>query len=205
MPGQEWHLDEAAELLMGAGVVAPAIVVAIANAGKHRIDEYTPTRDVRHRAGGAADLYGRMLVEEIKPEIDRTYRTVADARVTGLCGSSLGGLVTLDLGLRYPRVFGRLAVMSPAVWWDRRCIVAAVNGLTSATGQRIWLDIGLEEGRTALRDARALRDALVAKGWRLGDDLAYLEAPGASHAEGAWAARVPEVLRFLYPPGTGSV
>jgi hypothetical protein len=45
-----------------------------------------------------------------------------------------------------------------------------------------------------------LRDRLVEKGWRLYDDLYYLEAEGAGHSEGAWAARVDPVLRFLFPP-----
>jgi len=45
-----------------------------------------------------------------------------------------------------------------------------------------------------------LRDRLVEKGWRLHDDLHYLEVEGADHSEGAWAARIDPVLRFLYPP-----
>jgi hypothetical protein len=45
-----------------------------------------------------------------------------------------------------------------------------------------------------------LRDRLVEKGWRLHDDLHYLEVEGADHSEGAWAARVDPVLRFLFPP-----
>ena len=50
-----------------------------------------------------------MLVEEVKPFIDRTYRTLKDAKHTGLGGSSLGGLVSLYLGLKYQSVFGRPA------------------------------------------------------------------------------------------------
>ncbi|HKP92871.1 MAG TPA: hypothetical protein VJS88_03165, partial [Chthoniobacterales bacterium] len=38
------------------------------------------------------------------------------------------------------------------------------------------------------------------KGWRLHDDLHYLEVQGADHSEGAWAARIDPVLRFLFPP-----
>ena len=54
----------------------------------------------------------------------RRYRTLPDASNTALGGSSLGGLATLHLGLTHPDVFGRLAVMSPSVWWDNRAILA---------------------------------------------------------------------------------
>ncbi len=63
---------------------------------------------------------------------------------------------------------------------------------------KIWLDTGtLEDG---WERARELRDRLVDKGWRLHDDLHYLEADGSDHSEGAWAARVDPALRFLFPP-----
>jgi hypothetical protein len=48
-------------------------------------------------------------------------------------------------------------------------------------------------------DARALRDALISKGWQLGDDLAHFEADGAEHTESAWAQRVDPMLQFLFP------
>src|SRR5579871_4912540 len=98
----EWHLDETAQALIPAKEIAPLIIVGIYNAGIHRIDEYTPARDPKMSMGGQADLYGRMLVEELKPFIDRRYRTLKDAAHTGLGGSSLGGLVSLYLGLKHP-------------------------------------------------------------------------------------------------------
>jgi hypothetical protein len=59
--------------------------------------------------------------------------------------------------------------------------------------------MGTGEGERSVADARALRDALVAKGWTPGKDLSYLEAPGAEHNEDAWARRVEPMLRFLFP------
>ena len=114
-------------------------------------------------------------------------------------GSSLGGLVTLYLGLRYPTVFSRLAVVSPSVWWQNRAILKTVAALGEKPALRIWLDIGTKESTKAVPDARALRNALIRKGWRLGEDLAYLEADGAEHTESAWAQRVDPMLRVLFP------
>jgi predicted alpha/beta superfamily hydrolase len=199
IPGQEWRVDETAQRLILAGAIEPLIVVGIYNAGKDRVDEYTATKEAKYNAGGKADLYGRLLVEELKPFIDSQYRTLDDARHTGLGGSSLGGLVSLHLGLKYPKVFGRLAVVSPSVWWDNREILREVGALKKKPKARVWLDIGTDESEEAAPDARLLRDALVAKGWKLDSDLKYFEAQGAKHNEAAWAERVEAILKFLYP------
>src|SRR5437588_435457 len=111
IPGQEWRIDETAQSLIAAGKIEPLIIVGIYNTGAGRVNEYTPAEDAKYKAGGKADLYGRMLTEELKPFIDATYRTLKSGKHTGLGGSSLGGLVSLYLGLKYPKVFSRLAVI----------------------------------------------------------------------------------------------
>ena len=100
IPGRDWGVDETAERLIKAGEIEPLIIVGIYNTGMDRLDEYTPTADDRLKKGGSADLYGRMLVDELKPFIDSSYRTNSGHEHTGLGGSSLGGLVSLYLGLK---------------------------------------------------------------------------------------------------------
>ncbi|MGH9970345.1 MAG: alpha/beta hydrolase [Pyrinomonadaceae bacterium] len=205
IPGQEWRVDEAAESLTSQGKIEPLIIVGIYNTGKDRVNEYTPAQDEKFKAGGKADLYGRMLVEELKPFIDATYRTRKDADHTGLGGSSLGGLVSLYLGLKYSNVFGRLAVVSPSVWFANKQIVRYVEALPKKPSLRIWLDMGTKEGRDkeeagkTLDDVRLLKDTLEKKGWKPEKDLKYFEAEGAEHNERAWAARVESILLFLFP------
>ncbi len=198
IPGQEWRVDETARALIESQAIEPVIIVGVYNTGKERVEEYTPSADPRFKVGGKAELYGRLLVEELKPFIDSSYRTRAGAKDTGLGGSSLGGLVTMYLGLRYPQVYGKLAVVSPSVWWDGRRILADVASFGSKERARIWLDMGTDEGLNAAADARRLRDALVSKGWRLDSDLKYFEAEGARHTEADWALRVNPMLRFLF-------
>jgi predicted alpha/beta superfamily hydrolase len=197
--GQEWQVDETAQTLIEQGKIEPLIIVGIYNMGEQRIHEYTQTHDDRKQAGGQAGLYGRFLVEEVKPFIDRRYRTLVEPQHTGLGGSSLGGLVTMHLGLRYPHYFGKLMVMSPSVWWDRGVILREVEWLKAKPATRIWLDMGTKEGHILLEQARMLRDHLLAQDWRLKDDLHYHEARGARHTESAWAKRVGPALRFLFP------
>lgn len=201
LPGQEWRVDEAADSLIRNHRTPPFIVVAVANTSA-RMREYTRAADPKHGGGGLAP-YERFLIEELKPFIDRTYRTRPGPSHTGIVGSSLGGLASLALGLDHPEVFGLVGAVSPSVWFADRDILTFAR---AGTGHpfRLWLDMGGAEGSAAaagsrpwLDDARALRDALVARGWREGADLRYVEAEGAAHNEQAWARRVPAIIEFL--------
>ena len=100
-----------------------------------------------------------MLVEELKPFIDERYRTLAGSSNTGLGGSSLGGLATLYLGFTYPEIFGKLAVLSPSVWWDNQAILKIIGRSQPKPRLKIWLSMGTEESKNGLRDAESLRDA----------------------------------------------
>lgn len=196
--GVEWGVDETAERLIADRRLAPFIIVAIDHMGAARAQEFTPTRDLAHGTGGGADGYARFLVSELKPWVDRTFRTRVEAADTAICGSSLGGLVSLHLGLEYPDVFGTLAVLSPSLWWDGRMLIARAGALPERLPWRLWLDAGTDEGGDTLDNVRALRDVLVEKGWVPGEDLAYREVQGATHSEAAWAARVEDVLLFAF-------
>ena len=106
----------------------------------------------------------------------------------------------MTLGLWFPNVFTRLAVLSPSVWWDDEVIVRGVLALEKKFPLKIWLDTGSAE--PGWERARNLCAALIDRGWNLYDDLEYHEFEGADHSEAAWGARVDPVLRFLYPPIT---
>lgn len=193
-----WRAHTTADRLTREGIIEPVILVGINNSGLRRVAEYTPSRDPSLR-GGDGDLYGRMLVEELKPCIDREFRTLSDAANTGLGGSSLGGLISLYLGFTYPEVFGKIAAMSPSVWWDNCAILRTVSTGRVRPHLRIWLDMGTAEGLRHLRDTDLLHRRLLERGWRDGLDLFYLRAANALHDEDAWAARFDQVLRFLFP------
>ncbi len=198
IPGRTWRAGSTADALNEEQRAEPLILVGVANTGLRRMPEYTPTRDFR-MGGGEGARYGRLLIEELKPFIDATFRTQPAAERTGLGGSSLGGLITLYLGLEHPNVFTRLAILSPSIWWDHRSILTFVASATPKPPLKIWLDIGTAEGQRHVRDTELLARLLVKHGWRDGDDLAFFKVPGAVHDEDAWAARFDQVLSFLYP------
>jgi predicted alpha/beta superfamily hydrolase len=200
--GVAWGVDETAQTMILSGEIQPLIIVGIYNAGACRIDEYTPVKAERGRAkghGGQADRYGRMIIEELKPFVDKNYLTRPEREFTGIGGSSLGGLVSLHLGFKRPDVFSRVAAISPAVWWSNNQIIRETAKLPERLPLRIWLDIGKREGSQIKHQVRALKEMLLAQGWTAGADFAYAEIPNARHEEAAWAARFGEILKFLYP------
>jgi predicted alpha/beta superfamily hydrolase len=110
----------------------------------------------------------------------------------------LGGLVTLCLGLRHPGVFSRLGVLSPSVWWDRRAVLRTVREARPKPSLRIWVDMGVREGRRHVENAQLLRAGLVKAGWVEGEDLHYEEVEGGTHSEASWGGRFGRVLEWLF-------
>ena len=88
--------------------------------------------------------------------------------------------MTLWIASESPGQFGRLLVMSPSVWWDRRMILRHLRRQPLDPATRIWLDAGRHEGRAVVRDTRALRDLLREQGH---DRLCYVEDPDGDHSE----------------------
>ncbi len=215
----EWLIDETMETLSEEGI--EAIVVAVPNAvaaqpsvRAGRMQEYSPHRDDEGR-GGNGDAYLEFLAATVKLLVDAAFPTRQEPAATGIAGSSMGGLISLYAVVARPDVFGFAGVISPALWFaDGRLLHEDAPRLRP--GPRIYVDVGGREGEheaTALRrttmarryvdDARALRDVLVGNGFRPGEDLVYVEDPDALHHQSAWALRMPRMLRFLLPAGTG--
>jgi len=198
IPGMDWHVGHTADRLIHGGQVAPLIIVGIYNVGKQRLGEYTPT-SVPRLGGGQANRYAKFLLEEVRPFLQERYRVSGSVENTGIGGSSLGGLVSLYLGLRLPHVFGKIAALSPSVWWNERVILRFAAAAPVQPIPRIWLDAGTREGGCTVEDAERFRDILLRKGWQLGRDLHYERVEGAEHNEAAWSRRVGPFLQFLFP------
>lgn len=197
--GQDWRAGQAADECIRRGRVEPLIIVGIYNAGKSRVREYTPWRAPK-LGGGGADRYAKFLLKEVMPFIQAIYRVKRGPADTGIGGSSLGGLLSLYLGLKEPELFGKVAALSPSVWWDRGAIHRfAAKSETRHERPKIWLDIGTREGPRIVDQVEHFRDVLLRKGWRLGESLHFDRVEGGEHNEAAWARRVAPFLEFLFP------
>jgi len=78
-----------------SGKMKPTIFV-FANGGK-----YSGYRDWKEGYVRAET----MLIRELIPHIDATYRTIADGKHRALCGYSMGAAGSVRLALKYPKLF----------------------------------------------------------------------------------------------------
>jgi len=201
----EWHADETADRLIRERKLPPMILVAIANTSD-RMNEYTPVKDVRLKLGGKGARYARFVAEELKPFIDTTYRTRPGRETTAVIGSSLGGLIAMEMTLNHPEVFGLCGAISPSGWWANKQLLADVKSHADAAKLgRFWIDMGTREGARkpdavspAVDRVKMLADALKADGLTQERDYHLEIIEGGEHNETAWAARLDQVLLYLF-------
>lgn len=226
-PFGEWGVDEVLSGMMARGEAPRTLVVGVWNTPKRYV-EYGPAALVdavpeptgsvlkaQARAPLESDAYLAFLVEELKPFIDRTYRTRPAREHTSMMGSSMGGLISLYGGLTYPEIFGAVGCVSthwplgsgegPGVSRDQ-WRTDVLSGLTTyleralpkPSGTRFYFDHGDQNLDSNYAPYQARVDAIfAARGYRRGRDVESLAFPGADHNEPSWNRRLPIPLKFL--------
>lgn len=204
--GTEWRVDETATDLIKKREIQPLIVVGIWNTAD-RMDEYTLTKDERFGVGGRGLDYIRFIVEELKPLIDRTYRTRTDRESTSIGGSSLGGLIAMHACLEQPDVFGHCLAFSPSLGWDQESLLKSLQSEKKwPANTRLWLSMGTREGRDSesqkqnLVRAQRLHQLLSPDVTTIKASVQFHEFADASHDEKSWAAQLPIALKSTTHP-----
>ncbi|AVR98316.1 alpha/beta hydrolase-fold protein [Pseudoduganella armeniaca] len=188
----EWHLDEVADRLAASGAMREIIVVGIDNT-PDRIAEYTECCDARW-GGGKVDGYAAFVADTVKPLIDARYRTLPGREHTAVMGSSMGGIVSVAIAQRYPRLFGMAGTMSGSFWWNNGALIDATP---AGLPVRFYIDAGT--AMDGVEFTRSFHGALLARGYRDGKDLLYHEDVGGVHNERDWASRVHRALVWFFP------
>jgi predicted alpha/beta superfamily hydrolase len=193
--GVEWGIDETADRLIGAGIMDEVIVVGIDNTPE-RMAEYTPCCDPKH-GGGMLDAYQAFVVDTVKPHIDRTLRTLPGRETTAIMGSSLGGIASVYIGQHRPQVFSKVGGVSSSFWWNDGKMVSQPAPRVAV---KFYLDAGTSND--GIEGTIAMRDVMLAQGYRTGADLLYYADEGGIHNEKSWAARVDRPLTWFFPWGS---
>lgn len=160
--GQDYHVDEALELLYADGSIEGVIAVGVFYSS-NRYDECSPWVNTRmlawnvpnaaSREGGEGDAYINFLVNTLKPEIDRRYRTLPDRENTAIAGGSMGGLISLYGGLKRQDIFSRIIAFSPAVWFTEsggtwlsaNRLINYIKSISIREDTKIFLYVGTRE------------------------------------------------------------
>jgi len=198
--GESWNLHQTAEKLIKKNLIEEIIIVAADNMEEERLSEYAHQdgfyKDKRVEARGFE--YEKFFIRELMPYIEDNYRVKQGPENTALMGSSMGGLVTFNIGLRRTDLFSKLAVMSPSLWWGKSSPLEKINSYNyQKLDSKIWLDTGEAEGKF-MSFNEALISRLKYLKNNLSLDLNYYQVPEAVHSETAWAARVHCPLLYFY-------
>lgn len=220
-----WAADKAMLAAARSAKIAPRIIVGIWPPGKDRYRTYLPASayllatdaigakmDEMAEGPVASGAYLDWIADELRPWIDRSFRTLSGPANTAMIGSSMGGLMSCHAFVERPLIFGQAgcvsthwplidpdaadAVLDEVIALDQRWFVVRLG---EPGGRRLWMDHG-----TATLDARypryqaAIDTAVAAQGWQRGTDFDSKVYPGAEHEENAWATRLPEIFAFLF-------
>jgi predicted alpha/beta superfamily hydrolase len=189
---QDWEVDEWCTLLMTAGEMREIIAVAVYS---------TEDRELEYNPSLAGASYARFLIEELKPWVDREYRTEPGAVSTAVAGASLGGTLAFYLAWTRPDVFSAAACLSPAFRLrEDCCCLDLVKTSADIPDVRLFLYCGLGDPteRELAEGVAEMATLLKQRGYEPGRRLAVVEDREGRHEEAAWARHTGEWLRFLY-------
>jgi enterochelin esterase-like enzyme len=219
---QEWKVDEWASKLMSTNKTKDFIVVAVHNIPELRWEDLFPekamgflseeelktVKDISNRADYTlnGNNYLRFIVEELKPEIDKSFSTKTDASHTFVMGSSMGGLMSMYALSEYPNVFGGAACLSThwpgAVPSENQLLPNAIFkymeiNLPNAGKHKLYFDYGNQTLDAYYPQYGPRVDAILqAKGYT-DKDSKNLFFEGTDHSENSWNKRLDQPLRFL--------
>lgn len=192
--GKSWGMKEYLEKTK-----LPLLLVAVEcnPEGDNRMREYAPW-DIVWKGKTLFEGRGRLtmdwIVNELKPRIDREYRTLPDREHTLIAGSSMGGLMSLYAVTAYNDTFSKAAALSPSLWGARHHEQELKAPLRQPT--RIYMDMGTGETEghiTVLTGLFAAAQRLT----RAGASVDARVVPDAQHSEAYWEQRIPVFMEYL--------
>ncbi|MEZ4798671.1 MAG: alpha/beta hydrolase-fold protein [Flavobacteriales bacterium] len=189
----EWKIDETMSSLKGC---QKSIIVGIDNGGNDRLNEYTfGVNDSLHNIPQGNEIL-EFITKNLKSVIDYNFRTLKDRKNTSIGGSSLGANMALAAVIKYPDVFSKAMVLSPAYWADPELEKMVANSMPKVD-TKIYYACGTNEGRgEVLQDMIKMNNLLVDIGYQE-NQLFMMDWPEGSHSEAFWAEEFPRAYRWL--------
>lgn len=143
-----------------------------------------------------AGNFGDMLINEVIPDIDATYRTIADRDHRAMAGLSLGGMLTNRVGMEKLDHFAWIGIFSGGVVGDPATAHGGVMADAEAFNERVHLifqSSGSEEGPARVLDNQ---EQLEAAGINA---VAYI-SPGTAHDWMTWRRSLYQFAPLLFNP-----
>lgn len=195
-PYGNWHVDHRLAEMAEQGW-GDIIVIAIDHAEEERIREFSPP-EVTKFGVSAGRQYAQFMAEELKPFVDKNFRTLPGRQSTGIGGSSMGGLISIYCGFIYPEIFGKMMIFSPSLWLTPKIYFHAIN-FFNPFQTKIYLYAGGNEGSNMIPNVQRLRAALQRKGLD-GSKIEFNLSidPEGEHNEQKWGREFPRAVEWLF-------
>ncbi len=191
----EWKVDEILDSLYKTKNFS-IIVVGIDNGEMLRINEYLPW-DNKKYGKGEGQAYVDFIVQDLKPMIDKRYRTLSDRENTAIMGSSMGGLISHYAIFKYPEVFSKAGVFSPAYWITANNVFDFTKRSATTLGLRIFMLVGRKEGRTMVKDSKRMKRTIKAGRSTNVEFLLNIDEKG-HHTESFWSRHFKSSIIYLF-------
>lgn len=166
-----------------------------------RVHEYCPYSihsGIYGKVEGRGDTTVSWMVKELKPYIDKTYRTYTFREATAIAGYSMGGMMSLYTVLRYNESFSKAAVISPSIVPAMDSFRQEVKGKLSSD-TRIFFSWGTGEYAQDYNDLVASCILELEKEVQKQNVKTYLFCqPGGQHNEASWEHQVPTWMQFMW-------
>ena len=146
----------------------------------------------KYPTAGASAAFRTFLRDEVKPLVERQYRTSGKGVVIG---ESLAGLFIIETFMAEPALFDGYAAIDPSLWWDKEALsrrTAAIG--TAQRGKRLYVALAKEQLETPAAANRVTAAARAA-----GADLCVAARPDQTHAT-IYQQVEAQALQFLLPP-----
>lgn len=201
-----WRVDDTVPELIASGMMREVIVVGIDNSGfENRFRDYLPNGETSIYGAGMGDDYVAFIRDELKPQLDAEFLTLAGPETTGTIGSSLGAIAAISQAWLHGDVFRRAGALSGSWPFSQNFNQTLDDAGADLDGLRLYIDSGdAGPGTDNFTITATVRDTLLARddaigGFSVEGNLRYLVGYGDEHNEAAWASRLDDCLRFLYP------
>ena len=191
----EWQVDETLDALYHEYDLK-LIVVGIDNGGPDRIDEYSPWNLKNYKTGRKGDLYINFIIQNLKPFIDKNFRTLTKSTDTGIMGSSLGGLISHYAVLKYPETFGKAAIFSASFELAPESFQFNRDHCKQ-NGSKLYFMAGDAESKNMVPSMTKIVDQLKNCGYQ----ASYIQSKvvkGGEHDEKLWRQEFKDAIYWLY-------
>lgn len=192
----EWSVDETLNQIFEE-TGKSAIVIGIDNGGDKRLAEYSPWNNAKYKTTGEGDLYVEFLAATLKPYIDKTYRTERQSSKTIIIGSSMGGLISLYASAKYPNVFGKAGIFSPAFWFVSKDLKMYLNvNKNNLKNSKFYFAAGKNEDETMAPEIENVNELLLKKSVPPKNIVVKIDEDG-THSESYWKRELKAGLIWL--------